>query len=406
MSLAKEMSLFARSVRVLVQPGGTRFSTRSAMEAQGQWEISSPNVSADYGVKFPTNDDLQFRFNHLYPDIVHFLTKDNLGHGTAQASTFTKLLTRNMSTTVLGRRYGLLVPRTFLEMGGDQQLVERAMVLGWAVEVHRASVNIKAQIINDRRLTSTGDVTAAQSGLKRASINHALLMSSGVFSLLDQQLEGEQIHLTCQQAFIEALRRQAWAINMDPRSEISFEDPLRGFDMKRFKSLCYNTKSYPKLVLPVSLGLNMAGVDQKNHPEAHALSSSILRKIGEFEQIRRNYAPNVVEDDISTGRVTWLIAVAKQRASNSQRRQLVKNYGSDDKQSLQRVKEIYQELRLDLQVAKHLEKLIDEIEIAVNRISKSELLPQSLFFKILGEISSTEKDTFLQPSFDRSIPSE
>jgi len=279
------------------------------------------------------------------------------------------VLTGAMSTKQLGKRYGLLVPRCYQELAGDQdrERLQMADKLGWAVEICRAAGNLMTV---DRRYLES------------------VLMQTSMLSLLDETLTGDPCHLECQQAFIEAVRGEAIGVNLNPKLGVCTEpDPLTGYDMARFKTLCYNTKTYPKFILPVTLSLNLAGLGKKTHPHVHNLTNTLLRRIGVYNQVQVDYDKCFTRrenSDISKGRVTWMIVLARQRANNSQIEQLRQSYGSDDDEDIARVRQIYLDLKLDQQILKYLESKETEIEEHIHSVGKRDLVPQSMFFKIFG----------------------
>ena len=74
-------------------------------------------------------------------------------------------------------------------------------------------------------------------------------------------------------------------------------------------------------MLPVSLALHLAGL---NDPQVHLRARTIFEELGLFAQINRDYAGYFLEDndfrDIREGRLTWMIAVARQRVNASQKK--------------------------------------------------------------------------------------
>ena len=50
-----------------------------------------------------------------------------------------QVLTYNLSTDVVGPRFGMLVPITYYHLGTDKTDMHHAQVLGWCVELLRAS---------------------------------------------------------------------------------------------------------------------------------------------------------------------------------------------------------------------------------------------------------------------------
>ena len=55
-----------------------------------------------------------------------------------------------------GARYGLLVARSYRELGGDPGRARQAAALGWAVELQRAAANLAAELATDRKVGRNG----------------------------------------------------------------------------------------------------------------------------------------------------------------------------------------------------------------------------------------------------------
>ncbi len=79
-----------------------------------------------------------------YPDLVHMLSKE-LAEGNESLVEWTrKVLTHNLSISVLGQRVGLLVPITYRHLKKDatKEEMRKAHLLGWGVEILRASTQV------------------------------------------------------------------------------------------------------------------------------------------------------------------------------------------------------------------------------------------------------------------------
>lgn len=379
MSSCTELGLLTRRLIHGVSSKAKMATSAQHAAAFNKQQVSHRPETVDNNLKFPFYDDLERKFLKMYPDVIHHIINENKGPRKSREDEFNKVLTACMSTKQLGKRYGLLVPRCYQELAGqpapantsagdqDRARLQMADKLGWAVEICRAAGNLMTV---DRRYLE------------------AVLMQTSMLSLLDQTLSGETCHLECQQAFIEAVRREAWGVNLNPKLGVCTNpDPLAGYDMVRFKTLCYNTKTYPKFILPVTLSLSLAGISQKMHPHVHNVTNRVLRRIGVYNQVQVDYDKCFTfsnTTDISKGRVTWMIVLARQRGSPSQTKQLGESYGSKDEEDVARVQQIYNDLGLDQQILKYLDSKHHEIEDVIHGIGRRELVPQSLFFKILG----------------------
>jgi len=354
-------------------------------------------VTVQHNLKFKQHDDLEKSFLHFYPDLIHILSQDIAGKSPSLANDVTKLLTSNLSTQVIGKRYGLLVPRSYKELGGDKE--EEAIVLGWGVELMRAANNLTAEIVHDLEINRRGQLTwHRKNNLGQEAISHVKILESSIFTLLRKYFDHTTQFSSFLECFVTSLRHQALSYSLDLKLNNKNTKPkLADYDMSRFKSLVYSTKTYPILVLPVSLALYLADL---NKVSIHEQTKQILTEIGLLHQVRQDFEncfKHAEEGDIARGRVTWLIVLARQRASRIQLNELEAIYGDAEPEHIARVKEIYYDLKLHKNIPMYINSKMVEIERYIQQMAKvdKEGLSQALFFKILGDISSDDF-TFIQ----------
>lgn len=91
-----------------------------------------------------------------------------------------------------------------------------------------------------------------------------------------------------------------------------------------------------------------------------------------------------VGTDIKDGKCSWLAVVALQRASSSQRKIMEEHYGKPEPESIQIIKNLYEELHLPSTYSVYEEESFNIIRTHVQQISKG--LPHDLFFKIMKKI--------------------
>jgi len=382
------------------QVRGLSSSTESRFKNEGHNLRSSVQPSTvRNNLKFKVHDGIESKFLNFYPDLIHILSKQQVPpNNPLHASRVTKLLANCLSTSIIGKRYGLLVPRSYRELGRTEK-EEEAIVLGWAVELVRAANNLSAEIIHDHSKNRRGQPTwHRKSELGTTALSHVKILESCLFQLLKKYFENSSCYRYIISSFVESLRHSAIGYSLDLKLNPDDRKPLlQGYDMPRYKSLVYSTKTHPCLVLPVSLALDLADLSQT---AVHNQSTKILTEIGLLHQIRQDFEncfKHSEDGDIARGRVTWLIVLAKQRASVSQKEELDNLYGDTCPQSIARVKEIYYKLKLHKNIPIYLEHKTKDIMDSIQQMAKLDNvgLSQSLFFKIHGDICSDDF-TFIQ----------
>lgn len=91
-----------------------------------------------------------------------------------------------------------------------------------------------------------------------------------------------------------------------------------------------------------------------------------------------------VGSDIKEGKCSWLAVVALQRANSTQRKIMEDHYGRADPESVQIIRNLFDELHLSSTYAVYEEESFNIIRTHVQQISKG--LSHELFFKILKRI--------------------
>jgi farnesyl diphosphate synthase len=167
---------------------------------------------------------------------------------------------------------------------------------------------------------------------------------------------------------------------------------LAGFDIQNYKNLIRATITQINFCLPISLALHLANLSD---PRIHSVAHSILKEIGYFLQVTRDYVNCYVDPygmDIKDGRITWLIIVARQRANSSQLATLEQCYGRPDAESVAEVKRIYKELNLKKISNAHMNETRDDIHKQIQQLSKLDDvgLSQEFFFKLIENMNTQQ----------------
>lgn len=127
-------------------------------------------------------------------------------------------------------------------------------------------------------------------------------------------------------------------------------------------------------------------------PEAFRQAKIILYEIGHFLQVQDDYLdcygdPNVtgkVGTDIQDGKCTWFALMCMQRANVNEKELMREFYGSNNPEHVQKIKELYNDLRL-LEMYKQYEKnTYDMINTLIQQTAREVL--RDLFLHIMNSI--------------------
>ncbi|MCL4144279.1 UNVERIFIED_CONTAM: hypothetical protein GTU68_012223, partial [Idotea baltica] len=172
-------------------------------------------------------------------------------------------------------------------------------------------------------------------------------------------------------------------------SPIGSQPNLQNFTMEKYGALVKHKTGYYSFYLPVALAMYMAGITDR---ELHRQARTILLEMGSFFQVQDDFLdcfgnPTLtgkIGTDIAEGKCSWLAVVALQRASGSQRKVMQEHYGRKEKESVERVRELYKELNLPATYKAYEESTSALIRTHIQQISRG--LNHNVFFKFLDKI--------------------
>jgi len=338
-------------------------------------------------------------FRAAYTDCIHVLTREATKYDTQEnpdiATWYRKILTHNLSPNVLKQRYGILVPITYKQLNptASRDEMDLAHVLGWCVEMIRAASVMTTETIGVNqsfgRRKVDRETWAEKHQLGNKAFNDALLMERGVFVLLKHYF-GEQATIyyeavTKAQRVRTLGRALGYSLLENNGVPYPLENRLKEYTFRNLKALDKSHFSQTNFCLPISLALHLGGLhDQKLHELAH----SILHEIGSYVELNHDYTNCYVDpqgSDIEDGRLTLLIVLALQRANPEQKKLLNANYGCEEPEKVEIVKQIYMDLKLKKVLAAQISNTEKDIHSRIQGISKLDKagLSQEFFFKLM-----------------------
>ena len=171
---------------------------------------------------------------------------------------------------------------------------------------------------------------------------------------------------------------------------------LDNFSLEKYTFIVIFKTAYYSFYLPVALALYYTDLaTEKNLKQAR----DILIPMGEYFQVQDDYLDNYADPktlgkigtDIQDNKCSWLVNQALKRANKEQRAVLEANYGRKDKSKESKVKEVYNELRLDQVYTEYEEQRVGEIRKMIAEVDESEGLKKEVFEEFLRKIYKRSK---------------
>lgn len=240
-----------------------------------------------------------------------------------------------------------------------------AAILGWQVEWLQAFFLV-ADDIMDGSSTRRGNPcwykcpTVTQDN----AINDALILENMIYQTLRRHFKKHPAYVQILELFIDTTFRTEIGQHIDTNGT-PYADGIRGpldlsrFTLDRYQGCVRYKTAYYSFYLSCALALAYCGYDPDESTANKALyqnAEDICMILGEYFQIQDDVldafaAPEVlgkVGTDIEDAKCSWLVCKALELVSDEQRTVLEENYGKhDDPTGVQKVKDLYKELKLD-----------------------------------------------------------
>ncbi len=288
--------------------------------------------------------------------------------------------------TVVDTAISLLSPQP---LNPDDKFL--AATLGWCTELLQAFFLVSDDIM-DSSVTRRGNpcwYRMPQVGM--IAINDAFMLESSIFILLKKYFRSRKCYLDLIELFHEVTFQTELGQQCDLLTAPEDHVDLSNFDMHKYTFIVIYKTAYYSFYLPVALALHFLDLATAQNLEQ---SKKILIPLGEYFQIQDDYLDNFgtpevigkIGTDIQDNKCSWLINQALQKASEQQMEILKQNYGQKDEEKEQKVKRVFEELKLDEVYKEYEEKRVKEIREMIAGIDESEGLKKSVFEGFLSKI--------------------
>ncbi|XP_063802681.1 farnesyl pyrophosphate synthase-like isoform X3 [Pseudophryne corroboree] len=343
------------------------------------------------------SSDLQ-EFSSFFERIVQDLTAEEWGHpeiGDA-VSRMREVLEYNApggkcnrGMTVLASVRELLPPAQ-----QDVETIERALVVGWCVELLQAFFLVADDIMDNSTTRRGHPCWYKKEGIGLDAINDAFLLESCIYRLLRKHCRGQSYYLNLLELFLETSYQTEIGQALDLITAQPGKVDLARYTETRYKSIVKYKTAFYSFYLPVAAAMFMAGIDQE---EDHRNAKTILLEMGEFFQIQDDYLdcygdPSVtgkIGTDIQDNKCGWLVVEALKRVTPEQRRLLEENYGRDDADKVQLVKQLFEDLDLSTVYRQYEEESYQRLQILISQHANG--LSKEIFLGLARKIYKRQK---------------
>ncbi|KAK8076016.1 farnesyl pyrophosphate synthase [Apiospora phragmitis] len=342
------------------------------------------------------------KFGEVFPILVEDLRsicaeQDNLPDQVWQW--FEKTLQYNVVGGKCNRGLSV-VDTTQILLGRDLTSEEyfQPATLGWMIELLQAMFLVLDDIM-DGSVTRRGQPCwYRRADVDMMAVNDAPMLESAIYLLLKRHFRAHPAYLD----LVETFHEVAFQIEVGQTYDMLTErgQVLHEFDEARYDAIVTYKTAYYSFYLPVALALHYTG---RARPANLRQAKDVLVAMGRYFQVQDDHLDNFADPavlgkvgtDIPDGKCSWLVVQALRLGTAEQRAVLKANYGrgggGDAQGCERRVKDLYDELRLDGVYREYEERTVAELREKIAAVDESEGLRKGVFTAFLNKIYGRKK---------------
>ncbi|XP_022904630.2 uncharacterized protein [Onthophagus taurus] len=229
-------------------------------------------------------------------------------------------------------------------------------ILGWCLEIIQATCVIVDDMLDDSKYRRGMKCWHQHESVGQRAFIDALLLENFVFLILQKHFSQLPIYVPIVHLFQETIRKLEYGEILDSMALKKNNPNLKRFNLNYYQSIVYY-KTTPSII---EQPYNLAKILSNNfQTPISKIIEKIMSKIGEFYQVQNDFLDCYGEhdnfktsNDIQEGKCSWLIVTALEKANLQQKKLLENHYGRKEPESVQIVKDLYEEINIPKEYAK------------------------------------------------------
>lgn len=272
----------------------------------------------------------------------------------------------------------------------------KTATLGWMIELLQAFFLVADDIMDSSKTRRGSPCWYRMPNVGMIAINDSFMLEGAIYVLLKKYFREEKSYVDILELFHEVTFQTELGQTCDLLTAPEDHVDLNNFSIDKFSFIVIFKTAYYSFYLPVALALHYCGLaTPKNLQQAH----DILIPMGEYFQAQDDYLDNFADPetlgkigtDIQDNKCSWLINQALMRVTPEQRQILEKNYGRKDNACEAKVKEVYNELKLEDVYKEFEEERVQGLRGLIANVDESQGLKKEVFEEFLRKIYKRQK---------------
>ena len=278
----------------------------------------------------------------------------------------------------------------------ESEQFKATVTLGWLTELLQAFFLVSDDLMDSSHTRRGQPCWFRRPGVGTIAVNDSFLLEASIYHILKAQFRSHPAYID----FVELFHETSFQTEVGQLCDLltAPEDnvDLSKFSMDKFSFIVVYKTAFYSFYLPVALALHYL---QLATPENLKQAHKILIPLGEYFQAQDDFLDaygtpeqiGKIGTDIQDNKCSWLINKALSAANPEQRKILDENYGRKDGEKEKKVKELYQELKLDEVFRDFEEERVKEIRSKIAQTDESQGLKKEVFESFLAKIYKRSK---------------
>ncbi|KAJ5153196.1 uncharacterized protein N7482_009674 [Penicillium canariense] len=270
--------------------------------------------------------------------------------------------------------------------------------LGWMIEFLQAMMLVLDDLMDASSTRRGRPCWYLMPDVGMIAVNDAPMIESAIYILLKKHLRDHPAYVDMVELFHDVSFRielgQTYDMLVAPQDSAVVN--FAGFNQDTYNGIVAYKTAYYSFHLPVALAMLYCGCASPRNMEQ---AESILVAMGTYFQVQDDYLDNFADPtvlgkvgtDILDGKCSWLAVQALERCNAEQRLLLEENYGRKEAAHERKIKDLYDELKLDEVYAQYEDAKVAEIRQMIDDVDESEGLKKSVFTEFLRKIYKRNK---------------
>nr|XP_023022494.1 farnesyl pyrophosphate synthase-like isoform X1 [Leptinotarsa decemlineata] len=358
------------------------FETKAMKTGKSKFSMENIPRASSSSIVNPFSASENEEFMKYFPEIVEVLTKVPPCENQELVKQLTTTATYNLDLGTKARGIATVVAYKALKKHDlTPENIKLAVILGWCVRMVESFVLMFDDIV-DNSWTRGGKLCwFRKNNVGMRAIIDGVYLENGVYYILKKYFSTHPQYVNLLEHFLESNFTTfiGQSLDMMPRN-------LDDFTLGNYITLTIGKTVHLAMYTSVAAAMFLANISDK---EIHHQVKSLLSSMGTYCQIQNDFLDiygnpeetGKIGTDIREGKFSWLAIRTLEKASDRQKILMKENYGKDNDNSYQIIRNLYDEMNLKEEYKRYKEQTYIDIQHRISLLPVC--LPHDLFYRFL-----------------------